>query len=181
MATVSDFDEWLADQLTPERLVYGMRLPVYDNIRYIDGIRGLFIPRQVLFRVVPSLMWADKRTPSEPIEVTIDSHPYAQTVQAVWHNSRMFRGKRNETRLTDIDEDSVLAAPDSAGALTVFSFLREPPFSKFLTPKCRVWMCDTAAEEDAIEEQIGPVEPHSGGALWPDIFERLDRPYRPCD
>ena len=175
MAAVWEVEEWLDDQLAPGRLVYGMRLPVFDNIKHIDGLRGFPMPRQVLFRVVPSLIWADKRNPSAPIEMAIDSHPYALTVRAVWHNSRMFRGKRNETRLTDIDADCVLAAPDSAGALALFSFPRESAFSALTTRKCRVWMCHTAAEEDAVEERLGPVDAQFGGALWPDIFERLDR------
>ncbi|MCY4455196.1 MAG: hypothetical protein OXC56_02670 [Chloroflexi bacterium] len=173
---VSDVGEWLTGQIAPERLVYGMRLPVYDNIKHIDGMRGLFMPRQVVFRVVPSLIWSEERNPSAPIEMEIDSHPFTQTVRAVWHNSRMFRGMRNETRLTGIDEDSVLADPDSAGALAMFSFPRDAAFSIFTTPKCRVWMCETAAEEDVVEDRLGPVDPQFGGALWPDFFERLDWP-----
>lgn len=173
-----DVEEWLADYLTPERLVYGMRLPVYDNIKHIDGMRGLFLPRQVLFRVVPSLSWSDKRNPSAPIEMTIDSHSYAQTVRAVWHNSQLFRGKRNETRLTGIDDDSVLSDPESAGALAVFAFSRESPFANVVPANCRVWMCETAAEEDRAEDSLGPVDPMFGGALWPNIFERLDWPRR---
>ena len=173
-----DIGEWLADQLAPERLVYGMRLPVYDNIKHIDGMRGLFMPRQVLFRVVPSLSWSKKRNPSAPIEMAIDSHPYSQTVRAVWHNSQLFRGKRNETRLTGIDDDSVLADPESAGAVAVFAFSHESPFGAIVPPKCRVWVCETAAEIDSAEDRLGPVDPMFGGALWPNIFERLDWPSR---
>ena len=178
MAAVWEVEEWLDDQLAPSRLVYGMRLPVFDNIRRVNGLRGLFMPRQVIFRVVPSLMWADTRDPSVPIELTIDSHLSTQTVRAVWLNSRMFSGKRNETRLIRIDEESVLADPESTGALAVFSFPRDAALSRYTTPKCRVWMCERAAEEDTVEERLGPVDPQYGGALWPDIFERIDWPSR---
>ena len=36
-------------------------------------------------------------------------------------------------------------------------------------------MCETASEEDLVENRIGPVEPDRD-VLWPHIFERLDRP-----
>ena len=36
-------------------------------------------------------------------------------------------------------------------------------------------MCETAAEEDGVEDRIGPVD-SVNDALWPHIFQRLDKP-----
>lgn len=155
-------------------LVWATLLPYYRDARQI-GMRGFFVPRQVIFRVVPSLIWSDRPNPTAPIEMTIDSHPHEQTIRAVWYNSRLYRGRRNETRLLDLDEVPVFADPESTGALAVFAF---GGGALGPTPACRVWVCETADEMDLVQDRIGPVEPLTGGVLWPYIFERLDRnPY----
>lgn len=155
-------------------LVWATLLPYYRDAQHI-GMRGFFVPRQVIFRVVPSLIWSDRLNPTAPIEMTIDSHDQTQTIRAVWYNSRLYRGRRNETRLLDLDKAPVFADPESTGSLAVFAFHGE---TLLPTPACRVWVCETADEMDLVEDRIGPVEPLTGGVLWPHIFDRLDRnPY----
>ena len=107
--------------------------------------------------------------------MTIDSHPYGQTIEAIWFNNERRGGNRDETRLRGFDADSVLADPESTGAMVMFAF---DPATWGGQASCRVWMCETAAEVDGVEDRIGPADPHFGGALWPQIFERLDWPRR---
>lgn len=168
-----DATDWLDEHMATLKPLYATRLPCVG--RGCPDTDGLLIPRQVVVKVTPRVFWFGKINPSEPIEMTIDSHPYAQTIRAVWYNSEHHGGDRNETRLVGFEPDSVLADPESTGALVMFAF---DPATRAARATCRVWMCETAAEEDRVEDRIGPADPHFGGALWPEIFERLDWPQR---
>ena len=165
-----DVADWLGKQMASLDPLYARRLP------YIDpkdpDANGLFIPRQVIVKVTPRVFWVGKVNPSEPIEITIDSHPYDQTIEAVWFNSEHHGGDQNETRLVGFDTESVLGDLESTGALVMFWFR---PAKRGEPARSRVWMCETAAEEDLVEDRIGPVDPDRD-VLWPHIFERLDRP-----
>ena len=89
---------------------------------------------------------------------------------------RRLRGRaRNETRLRGFAAASVLGDTETTGSLAVFAF-RGGDGMPFAPPACRLWVCDTAAEEDCVEERIGPADPGTGGTLWPYLFDRLDRP-----
>ena len=166
-----DGADWLDEHMATLDPLYSTRLPCIGPGCPDTG--GLFIPRQVVVRVTPQVFWAGRMNPSEPIEMTIDSHPYSQTIQTVWYNSEFHGGAVNETRLVGFDRESVLGDPESTGALVMFAF---QPASRTQPARVRVWMCETAAEEDRVEDRLGPADPLFGGALWPHIFERLDRP-----
>ena len=165
--------DWLGKQMASLDPLYATRLP-YMGPDCPEG-EGLFIPRQVIVKVTPRVFWVGKVNPSEPIEMTIDSHPYDQTIEAVWFNSEHRGGDQNETRLVGFEPESVLADAESTGALVMFAFR---PAKRGEAARSRVWMCENAAEEDIAEARIGPVDRRYGGALWPHIFERLDRPKR---
>ena len=171
-----DVADWLGKQMASLDPLYATRLPYMDPDCPEGG--GLFIPRQVIVKVTPRVFWVGKVNPSEPIEITIDSHPYDQTIEAVWFNSEHHGGDQNETRLAGFDTESVLADPESTGALVMFAFRPSKPGEP---ARSRVWMCENAAEEDIVEDRIGPVDRRYGGALWPQIFERLDVPRRRDD
>ncbi|MCY4615377.1 MAG: hypothetical protein OXC71_03175 [Chloroflexi bacterium] len=170
---VRDVTDWLAEHMLSGKPLYATRLP-YSGPGSPEA-EGLFIPRQVVARVAPRVFWVGKVNPSEPIEMSIDSHPHSQTIEAVWFNSEHHGGDQNETRLVGFDPESVLADPESTGALVMFAF---QPARREEPARSRVWMCESAAEEDIAETRIGPVDRLFGGALWPHIFERLDRPHR---
>ena len=172
-----DVVDWLSEHMATLKPLYSTRLP-YIGPGRAGGPDGIFIPRQVTVRVVPRVFWAGKVNPSEPIEMTMDSHAHSQTIRAVWYNSQYRGGRRNETRMAGFDPDSVLLDPESTGAMLMFAF---DPATKERPATCRVWMCETAAEEARAENLIGPADPHFGGALWPHIFERLDWPPRAND
>lgn len=162
---------WLDEIMLTGDPLYAKRLP-HPAVAVEDDPAGLFVPRQVIVKVTPRVFWVGKVNPSEPIDMTIDSHPYAQTIAAVWFNSEHRGGDQNETRLVGFDTESVLADPESTGALVMFAFR---PATRAEPARSRVWMCENAAEEDIAETRIGPVEP-GRDVLWPHIFERLDRP-----
>ena len=171
MRIVRNVGGWLDEVMLTGDPLYAKRLP-HAAVAVEADPAGLFVPRQVMYRVSSTLFWAGRTNPAVPIEMAIDSHPHVQTIRAVWYNSEHHGGDRNETRLLGFDGPSVLADDESTGALAMFAFrpeTREEP------PTCRVWICETAAEEDLVEDRIGPVEP-GRDVLWPHIFERLDRP-----
>ena len=171
MRIVRNVGAWLDEVMLTGDPLYAKRLP-HAAVAIEGDPAGLFVPRQVMYRVSSKLFWAGRVDPTVPIEMAIDSHPHVQTIRAVWYNSEHHGGDRNETRLLGFDGPSVLADDESTGALAIFAFrpeTREEP------PTCRVWICETAAEEDLVEDRIGPVEP-GRDVFWPHIFERLDRP-----
>ncbi len=170
---MQDVVDWLGKHMATLKPLYATRLPCIGPD--CPDTDGLFVPRQVIVKVTPRVFWVGKVNPSEPIEMMIDSHPYAQTIQAVWYNSQYHDGDRNETRLRGFDAASVLGDPESTGALVMLAF---DPSERGKSAACRVWMCETAAEEDRAEDRIGPADRRFGGALWPQIFERLDWPRR---
>ncbi len=169
---MKDVVDWLDEHMRTLKPLYATRLSHHQLFGETDPV-GLFIPRQVIVRVVPRVFWVGRLDPSEPIEVTVDSHPEVQTIRCVWYNSVHHGGDRNETRLVDFDAASVLADPESSGALVMFAF---EPAKWPEVARARVWMCETADEEDRAEDRLGPADPRFGGALWPHIFERLDKP-----
>ncbi len=166
-----DVSDWLDEHMATLKPLYARRLPVLGPGR-ADELDGLFVPRQVMIRVTTEWHWAGRADPTAPIEMTIDSHPYAQRIEIVWYNSAYRGGDSNETRLRGFDAASVLADPESTGALVMFAF---EPSERGQPAACRVWMCETAAEEDGVEDRIGPVD-SVNDALWPHIFQRLDKP-----
>ena len=171
-----DVVDWLDEQMPTLKPLWATRLPCIGPDCPDTG--GIFVPRQVMLKVTPHLFWSGMVDPSQPIEMTIDSHPHSQTIEVIRFNDAFRGGSRDETRLRGFDADSVLADPESTGAMVMFAF---DPAKWREQASCRVWMCETAAEEDRAEDRIGPADPQFGGALWPNIFERLDWPEREYD
>ncbi|MYA21185.1 MAG: hypothetical protein F4Z25_13325 [Chloroflexi bacterium] len=168
---MQDVSDWLDEHMATFKPLYATRLPILGPDR-VDELDGIFIPRQVMIRVTNAWLWAGGADPTVPIEVTIDSHPYAQRIEIVWHNSAYWGGDRNETRLRGFDAASILMDPYSTGALAMFAF---DPAQRSETASCRVWMCETIDEEELVEQRLGPIDPVHD-SLWPQIFQRLDKP-----
>ena len=171
MMPIQDVGDWLDEQTQDEVVWYVKRLSANDTQATGGHQAGPYIPKQVIFDAIPSLNQPAATNPRVEFELTIDSHPDARTVSAIWYNQLT----RNEARLTNFGgASSPLLDPYSTGALTIFAFRRgtedEPP-------ACRVWVCETAVEEDRVEDRIGPVEP-GHWRTWPDLFSALARPAR---
>ncbi len=164
-----ELQEWLDEQDRPrEVLWYIKRLSGNDTLANGTHQAGPYIPKHILFNVLPSLERGSETNPRETFEMAVDSHHDTQRVTAIWYNNK----SRNETRITGHGgADSALLDPDSTAALTVFAFWRETEVQPF---QCHVWIARDAVEEDVIEERVGPVE--SGQTrVYPDLFSSLQQ------
>ena len=164
---VQDLGDWLDEHQQDGVLWYVKRLSANDTQATGGHQAGFYIPKQVAFNVMPSLGNRSKENPRVEFEFKIDSHADVRTVTAIWYNNRYRGGTRDETRITSLGGSaSPLLDPEATGALVVFAFRSETGAEH---PVCHVWVCDTAVEEDRIEDRIGPVlpgQPHT----WPDLF-----------
>ena len=165
---VGDLLEWLDEHGGPGFTWYVKRLSGNDTLANGSHQAGPYIPREILFRVLPALNRQDAKNPDVWFDLYVDSHADHRQVRAVWYNNHYHdttakRG-RDETRVTNFGGGaSALLDPESTGALTVFAFAASDPAK---VPKCHVWVCRHETEEDLVEDRVGPVEPGKW-LLWP--------------
>lgn len=155
---MSNLASWMAAWSEPANLWYAKRLSGNDTLANGTHQAGPYIPREVLFHVLPDLDRPSVENPDAWFPLQIDSHDDSpRTVRAVWYNNALRDGTRNEARVTNFGGNaSALLDPDSTGALTVFVFVGG---ASSQTAECRVWVCRSEFEEDLLEERLGPVEP----------------------
>lgn len=154
---VKKFFSWQVRFMVPEAIWYVKRLSANDTLATKAHQAGPYIPSSFLFSVLPELHREDTKNPDTRFNVHIDSHAQSRNVRAVWYNNKLFGGTRNETRLTNFGgKKSPLLRSDSTGALVVLAFAdNETDREK----KAHVWVCRSKAEEDLLEDRVGPVEP----------------------
>ena len=166
---LQDLGDWLDGQMRAESLWYVKRLSANDTQATGSHQAGPYIPKQIIFDAIPSLNRPLEPNPRVEFELAIDSHADIRTVNAIWYNQLT----RSEVRVTGFGgSSSPLLDQDATGALTVFAFRRETATE---TARCHVWVCDSAIDEDRVEERIGPVEP-GRARIWPDLFSDLGKP-----
>jgi len=158
MVAMADLTDWMDENTGPHIIWYVKRLSGNDTLANESHQAGPYVPRDVLFKVFPSLNRPDVENPDKRFDVRIDSHGDARIARAVWYNSKVRNcGTRNETRLTNFGgAESALLDPESTGALAVFAFHRDESGE---TQTCNVWVCDFEVQADLVEERIGPFEP----------------------
>lgn len=163
-----ELEDWLSEQAQPPNVLWVLkRLSANDTQANGTHQAGPYIPKKILFDVLPSLQRPREKNPDIFFDLMIDSHPDARRARAVWYNSRLHGGTRNETRITGLGgTSSALLDPESTGALAVLAFWREMDAQQF---KCHVWIARDGIEEDIIEEWTGPVEP-GRWIIYPDLF-----------
>ncbi len=167
---VGDLLEWLDEHGGPGFTWYVKRLSGNDTLANGSHQAGPYIPREILFRVLPALNRQDVKNPDVWFDLYVDSHADHRQVRAVWYNNHYHdttakRG-RDETRVTNFGGGaSALLDPESTGALTVFAFAASDPAQ---VPECHVWVCRHETEEDLVEDRVGPVEPGKW-LLWPPL------------
>ena len=164
---VQDIGDWLDEHSREDMVWYVKRLSANDTQATGGHQAGFYIPKLLIFEVIPSLNQPTLENPRVRFDMMIDSHPDARQVYAIWYNNALRDGTRNETRVTGFGgRSSPLLDPESTGALAVFAFQRERPSA---SPECHVWVCDHTVEEDRVEDRIGPVEP-GRWRTWPDLL-----------
>lgn len=168
--------DWLNEYSGQRYTWYVKRLSGNDTLANKTHQAGPYIPKELLFDVIPGLGRIDVDNPDRWFDVYIDSHANYRQIRAVYYNSKRHKKQKNgrdEARLTNWGGgESALLDPESTGALTVFAFDLEPSE----TPQCHVWVCRHETEEDLVEDRIGPVEPGKsfvqsiGGTIQPNLF-----------
>jgi hypothetical protein len=122
---------------------------------------GPHIPKDVLFAGFPGSFPASEVNPKHFVTLHIDSHDRTSTATLTWYNNRLFGGTRNESRMTGLGgSNSPFLDQSNTGALSVFVIADRQSM--------HCWICKDAAEEDAVEAILGPIDPLDSLTISPD-------------
>ena len=162
---IADLVDWLDAHADPSFLWYIKRLSGNDTLANGSHQAGPYIPKEFMFSVFPAINHPKEKNPDVWFDLRIDSHAGHCKARAIWYNNKLHgkpKGGRNETRITQLGgRSSALLDPESTGALAVFAF----ELVGGAAGACHVWVCRNAAEEELIEDRVGPVEPGTW-AMW---------------
>ena len=176
---IMDLGDWLDEQmeyvLEPllqdadaeyGALWYIKRLSATDTGAGSSNQSGVYVPRSVIFKVIPRFEEMDANILNEQFNLVIDSHGQTRhAAKAIRYLSKKEAGVK-EARVTGLG-GSVLQDPKSKDNLAVFAFYlatTEEPLG------CRVWVCRDADEEALLQERIGAVA--GRWRIWPDFTEK---------
>lgn len=150
---VMSLPDWISEFSKPDHVWYLKRLSANDTLANKTHQAGPYIPKELLFRVLPRLQDREVENPRVQINAFVDSGTEVRSVTAIWYN----RLTRNEARVTGWGGGaSALLDPDSTGALAVFVF--ENGALPSGASAIHVWVC-TGYESEVIEDLVGPVDP----------------------
>lgn len=159
---VTSLPDWIAQYAQPDHIWFAKRLSANDTQQTKGHQAGPYIPKALLFDVIPQLKDPTQKNPRVPLEAFIDSHPDIRTVAPIWYNGKLFGGTRNETRVTGWGgADSALLDPNSTGALAIFVF---EGGAVGAAKSLHVWVCD-GYEDEVFEDILGPIDP-GGNITW---------------
>lgn len=145
--------DWITEFARPDNLWYVKRLSGNDTLANRTHQAGPYVPKPVIFDVLPSLPKMPGGNPRIGLPAFIDSHADSREVQAIWYN----QFTRNEARITGWGGGaSALLDPDSTGALAAFVFVGADGAED--VSSLHVWVCE-GYEDEVIEDRVGPVEP----------------------
>ena len=153
---VTSLPDWIEEFSHPNHIWYAKRLSANDTQQTKGHQAGPYLPKAMLFNVIPALRDASQHNPRVPLEAFIDSHPDVRTVTPIWYNGKLFGKTRDETRVTGWGgANSALLDPKSTGALAVFIFENGAigPATSL-----HVWVCE-GYEDEVFEDVVGPVDP----------------------
>lgn len=175
---LADLTSWLDEFDRPGFLWYVKRLAANDTLATNAHQAGPYVPKNFLFTVFPPLNTAFFRNPDIRFDLFLDSHGDHRNVRAVYYNNKLRgEGTRDEARITNFGgRQSALLDPDSTGALAVFVFPMQGAAEG--TRGCHAWLCRVEAEEDLVEDRIGPVEPGQY-VVWTPALGRSTEPEAP--
>ena len=152
-----DLQDWLNDHSGPNATWFIKRLSGNDTLANRSHQYGLYVPKDLLFRVFPQLNRPEEEDPDLYLRACVDSHPDIREVRVIWYNNGLRGGTRDETRITRWGgAQSALLDPESTGALCMFVFKHD---DTGVTTGCHVWVCRDEIEEEIVENKAGPVEP----------------------
>ena len=143
--------------MVPNVIWYVKRLSANDTLASGAHQAGPYLPKKFLFFIFPELQRQDAENPDVYFNLYVDSHDQHRKARAIWYNNKLFRGTRNETRITRFGgKSSPLLNVENTGALVVFAFVDN---NSDRTREAHVWVCRSEEEETLVEDRVGPVEP----------------------
>lgn len=115
-----ELGDWLNEYSGERYTWYVKRLSGNDTLANKAHQAGPYIPKELLFDVIPGLERIDVENPDRWFDVYIDSHADYRQIRSVYYNSKRHRRQKNgrdETRLTNWGgNESALLDPESTGA-----------------------------------------------------------------
>lgn len=160
MSTRSEaFQRWASLVSGPDWFWYAKVLSGNDTLLNGAHQAGPYVPRDVIFELFPSISRSAALNPRSSIQVLIDSHGAEAAATAIWYNNRVAGGgTRNEARVTNWGgRASPLLDPEATGSICILAFHRAATGGD--ADVCRVWLCSSVEEEEAVTDLIGPVDP----------------------
>ncbi len=155
---VTSLPDWIAHYAQPENIWFAKRLSANDTQQTRGHQAGPYIPKTLLFSVLPGLNKNAEENPRVALDAFVDSHADVRTVSAIWYNGQLFGKTRNETRVTGWGGlGSAMLDPKSTGALAVFVF---EGGASGETKALHVWVTDeNGYEDEVLEDVLGPIDP----------------------
>ncbi|QDE29573.1 type II restriction endonuclease [Shewanella polaris] len=152
------FSDWLSSISSTGYSLYIKRLSANDTGASGGHQVGVYVPKNVMDNLFPSLNVIDRLNPDLYFKAVTLSHDFDdKQVRAIYYNNRFFGKTRNEKRITGWGgRKSPLQNPDNTGALALFAFVRG---NKSDCVTVQVWVCSTIEDEDFLEQSIGEVLP----------------------
>lgn len=155
----NEIEEWLDGVSGNGWVWYAKRLSANDAGATDSHQSGIYIPKPVLWAIFPTMKSGSN--PDAWFAATIMPYREKRDLRAIWYNEK----SRNESRITQWNRPGRLLEPDLTGGLVLFAF-RVTETGKN-AGEASIWICQTEAEESAIEERIGEVEPGEGTTHHP--------------
>lgn len=151
-----EIESWLDQHDTVHARWLLKRLSANDTQLTGGHQAGFYIPREVLFRVLPDLERPELLNPKIKLDLYLDSHGSRVQPVATWYNNKLHGGTRNETRITSLGGSaSPLLDVRNTGSLIIMAFVPgDNPIHEV-----HLWVCKDADEERCVEDRWGPVDP----------------------
>lgn len=163
---------WLDSVSGKDWVWYAKRLSANDTGATDSNQEGIYIPKPVLWSVFPSMKSGSN--PDAFFNASVMPYQQDRTLRAIWYNNKT----RNETRITRWNQPQRILDSDLTGGLVLFAFHLSSPEKD--TNEAAIWICQGLAEENAIEDRVGPVDPGEGIVHHPsgniEIGEPLPEP-----
>lgn len=165
---VTNLTNWMDRYSSQDWYWYVKRLSGNDTLLNGTHQAGPYIPRKVIDILAPSVTRSTELNPRKDFQISIDSHSENAMVTAIWYNNRIVgSGTRNESRITNWGgSNSPILDPESTGSIFMLAFHASNSHD---ADEVHAWLCTSVEEEDAVEDEIGPVEPGERIFLVPTL------------
>lgn len=131
---------------------YLTRLSATDTGATNTHMAGLYMPKDIMFEVLPVLNKPDAKNPDTQIQAVIPSHDLTieNHLRGVWYNNK----SRDECRFTRWGGSKApVQNKEHTGSLVLLAFHIPPEFPN--ADNVEIWVCTNPEEENFIESLLG--------------------------